>query len=949
MRIPIAALLLLTPVLSAAEPVPNNIPLGGHTFTLPPGFTVERIAGSPLVERPVTADLDDKGRLYVTDSSGTNDRAPKQFENPTNRIVRLEDTNGDGVFDKSTVFAEKIGFPEGTMWFAGSVYVSTPPQILKFTDTNDDGIADTREVWFDGNTVTGCGNDLHGPYKGPDGYIYWCKGAFAEQTYTLPNGKPFTTKASHIFRAKPDGSGIEPVMTGGMDNPVDVVFTPTGERIFSCTFLQHPAGGNRDGLIHAVYGGVWGKDHDPVYGHPWTGPHLMPPLTHLGAAAPCGLQRYEHTAFGPEYANNVFCTLFNMAKVTRHVLVPEGATYRTVDSDFLVSTNRDFHPTDLVEAADGSLIVLDTGGWYKMCCPTSQLAKEDVLGAIYRIRKLGAKPGPKPAAPPLPPLYTIALNRDKTGYNVAITGLKAADRHTRRLAAEALGRIGDPKAVPALLDALADESNDRFLEHSLIYALIELDAPEATAAGVKHTSPRVQRATLIALDQMPSGKLTLAPVAALLDSPNTADRETAWWIVGRHPEWGADLTDLFRSRLAGRLAPAERDSLAAQLARSARSPAIQAFLAETVSRTANPVEVRRLALRAMASASPRQTPASWFDALIAVLGEAGSGLERDAVATVRALPMGKTPPVQLVAALVQVSANGKQPNAVRFAAQAARPGSSNPLTDELFALMLPALQRDQPVELRTSAADAIGRARLTPAQLRQLAPVIRTAGPMELDRLLNPFALTPDEPASLALLESLTGSPLRSTLRIDMLAPRLAKASPAVRERAEKLYALLNADRAKQQARLEQVLATLPTGDVRRGQLVFNSTKAACTACHAMGYLGGKVGPDLTKIGGIRAKRDLLEAVLYPSASFVRSYEPLKMTTLDGRVFNGLVVRESAEEIVLRVSATEEVRVPRADIDETIPGTVSVMPAGLDQQLNLQELADLIAFLQAAK
>ena len=71
-------------------------------------------------------------------------------------------------------------------------------------------------------------------------------------------------------------------MTGGMDNPVDVVFTPGGERIFTTTFLQHPGGGQRDGLIHAIYGGIYGKDHDVIFEHKWTGPDLMPVLTHLG-------------------------------------------------------------------------------------------------------------------------------------------------------------------------------------------------------------------------------------------------------------------------------------------------------------------------------------------------------------------------------------------------------------------------------------------------------------------------------------------------------------------------------------------------------------------------------------------------------------------------------------------------------------------------------------------
>src|SRR5580693_8174511 len=196
------------------------------------------------------------------------------------------------------------------MWHAGSLYVAAPPSIWKLTDTKGDGKADQRSEWFKGKTLTGCANDLHGPYLGPDGWIYWCKGAFAKQTYERPGKAPFVTRASHIFRCRPDGSGLEPVMTGGMDNPVDVVFTPGGERIFTTTFLVHPQEGQRDGLIHAIYGGVYGKDHHVINGHPRTG-DIMPPLVHLGPAAPCGLVRYESTAFGKDYCDNLFACCFN--------------------------------------------------------------------------------------------------------------------------------------------------------------------------------------------------------------------------------------------------------------------------------------------------------------------------------------------------------------------------------------------------------------------------------------------------------------------------------------------------------------------------------------------------------------------------------------------------------------------------------------------------------------
>ena len=136
---------------------------------------------------------------------------------------------------------------------------------------------------------------------------------------------------------------------------------------------------------------------------------------------------------------------------------------------------------------------------------------------------------------------------------------------------------------------------------------------------------------------------------------------------------------------------------------------------------------------------------------------------------------------------------------------------------------------------------------------------------------------------------------------------------------------------------------------MRRGQLVFHSEKASCFTCHAIGYRGGNVGPDLTKVGEVRTERDLLEAIVYPSASLIRSYEPVAVATADGKVYNGLLRTETSDEILLVTGANQEARIPRADIEEIRPSSVSVMPSGLDQQLSTQELADLVAFLKACR
>jgi glucose/arabinose dehydrogenase len=121
-------------------------------------------------------------------------------------------------------------------------------------------------------------------------------------------------------------------MTGGMDNPVGVAFLPNGERFFTTTFVHQPQAGKRDGLVHAIYGGVYGKVNDAVNGHKRTG-DLMPVMVQWGPSAPCGLARYESRVFGADYQDNLFACLFNLRKVTRHQLTPDGATYKSRDSD----------------------------------------------------------------------------------------------------------------------------------------------------------------------------------------------------------------------------------------------------------------------------------------------------------------------------------------------------------------------------------------------------------------------------------------------------------------------------------------------------------------------------------------------------------------------------------------------------------------------------------------
>ncbi|MCW5552608.1 MAG: HEAT repeat domain-containing protein [Verrucomicrobiae bacterium] len=1034
-----------------------------QTFTVPNGFEVRLVAAPELVPRPVSAAFDDAGRLYVTDSSGSNEKPELQLANPDHRILCLEDTNGDGTFDKITVFAEQVMFPEGCLWYDGSVYVAAPPSIWKFTDTDGDGVAEKREEWFQGKTLTGCANDLHGPYLGPDGYLYWTKGAFAEQTHKLGDGRTLNDRAAHIYRARPDGSNLDVVMSGGMDNPVEVAFTPEGEAIFTSTFIDFSQPGFRDGIAHAVYGGVFGKIHDVIEDGrvKRTSPKVMQPFYQAGPSAECGLVRYESAVFGEDYRDNYFATSFNLRKVTRHILRPNGATYLSATSDFLVSDNTDFHPTDVLEAPDGSLIVVDTGGWYKLCCPSSQLAKPDVLGGIYRVRRTGTPRMEDPcgltirwdqadadelvkyledqrpfvchraiqelgkrgdAAMPALTNYLakssnlsasrlalLALVRigspnaaaalwgslartnapgitDQAGRDSlrqtqfkALSVLRASPPNEaaqlalefalaceepaiRRVAAELAGRIGDADRTFALLRAVAEWGSDPLVAHSATYALIEINSPtilrrELARYGMESSNPlaqanssRVLAAGLIALDQMDAGDLQPQDVIPWLGSPDAELRKTAAWVASHHPNWGGALAGFFRERLTSQdLSEADRAGLEQQLAQFAADGAIQKLVAERLTGSNTDSATRQMLLRTMAAANLKAIPADWISPVNTSLGSKEEAIVRSAVVTARVLAQAKSSAPDFSTTLLAIATNSGRPADLRLEALAALPGGLRSVEPGLLEFLSANLHPEIPVARRSAATSVLAKAKLSEAQLLTLADSIRTTGPLEVSRLLAAFEQSNSEPVGLSLVTALGKSKGLSGVRPDTLRTLAAKYPATVQKSSGQLLAQLDVDEAGQKARLEELLATLPKGDIRRGQTVFNSEQTACASCHKIGYVGGTVGPDLTNISQVRTERDLLEAIVYPSASFVRSYEPVMVLTRSDEEYSGVLRKDAADEIVIATGPTTEVRIERSDIVEMRPGAVSVMPGGLDEQLTKQQLADLVAFLKNTK
>lgn len=945
----LAILLAGSPVVAAVQRV------GSHQFTLPDGFRIEQAASTNDVLRPVNGAIDDQGRLYVTDSSGSTEPPAAQHKDPQWRVIRLEDTDGDGRYDKSVVFADRLPMLQGILWHQGEVYIGGTPAIWKLKDTDGDGRADRREEWWNvGHPPTHCGNEVHGPYSGPDGFIYWTKGAFEPVSWTNGfTGKIHRDRAAHIFRARPDGSGMESMMTGGMDNPVEVVFTADGEILFNSTFIDFSQPGWRDGVAHASFGAVYGKVNDVLEERSVlrTGPALAHPFVQMGAAAPSGLAAYPGTEFGEDFSGDVFVSAFNLRKISRLKLRRSGASYAADETDFAVSDNLDFHPTDVITDSDGSLLILDTGGWYKLCCPSSQLWKADVLGGVYRVTKNGAKHKRSPA-PPVAGQSTLASvrrlgdARDKQGAEQTSTllanSLKSGALHEQLTAITAAAKLRLTSTVPDIFAALA-ASDDETLRMAATAALIEIGDASSVRQAMSRNQSRTAAAALYALDQIDGGSLGAVEVAPLLFSTEVKIRDAANWVASRHPDWGDALANHVRAQLDSGTRPAGgSESLSRLFSTMMRSDAIRTLAAGlAVSGTAHE-ETRLAALRAMAAARLKTPPETWPAAVAKVLAD--STPQNTAMLTTAIKTAGSFNSTPAVAdALLSVARNTRLDLSHRVEAYAALPAGWVPGENDISVLSKAVASR------QSAAAEALSRTRLEAAQAATLLSLFREAGPLELTRLVPAFEKTPDSKTGDAFVTALSSAKSRAAIRPDLLRAVLKAYPDEVKARGEKLLESLDTSHADKKTRLEKIRAELPEGDIRRGQSVFNSAKAACIQCHQLGYQGGDVGPDLTAIGTVRSAEDLLEAIVYPSASFVRSYEPMTVKTKDDEERTGILKRDDERGVTLVTGPNAVLTLNREDVVEVTPSTVSVMPAGLEEQLSRQELADLLAFLKNTK
>ncbi len=463
-------------------------------FEVAEGLTVELAVKPGLVTHPMMASIDDRGRLFVAESAGVNEK-PEELEKTLPHSIRmLTDTNGDGVWDKASTFADKLTFPQGALWLFDSLYVMSPPSLWKLTDADGDGVAEKREELVTGFDYTGNAADVHGPFLHPNGRLYWCHGRKGHKVVDPGTGELVSeAKGARIWTCKLNGSDLRVFAGGAMDNPVEIDFTPEGE-IFGTVnlFYGRPRG---DVLVHWLYGGAYPR-HDQLLvlkEFPKTG-ELLKEVHNFGHVAISGMCRYRSGSLNPDWKGNWLAAHFNTGEISRTEVIPDGSDYREGKTETILKLNKpDVHFTDVLEDRNGDILALDTGGWFRIGCPTSQIAKPDVSGGIYRIRRTD---GGKVAPPANTPENWEVISAE------AVSGFLDADAEWVQERARTELAVRGHESMPELRRILEDKNSSERSRRNAVWTLARMqfsDSPDLIFSALNDNSDSVKQAACNAI------------------------------------------------------------------------------------------------------------------------------------------------------------------------------------------------------------------------------------------------------------------------------------------------------------------------------------------------------------------------------------------------------------------------------------------------------------------
>jgi putative heme-binding domain-containing protein len=867
-----------------------------------PGFEVREFAGDDLAHDIFTMTLDPQGRVVV---------AGRGY------IRLLTDDDGDGRADRAVPVADtpKDG-AMGLLWEGDTLYAVGDGGLRRFKVGADGRAVGPSELVR--KLKTGGEHDAHALRRGPDGWLYLLCGnsaGLSAKDAQRPSSPVTDPVAGGVLRFPPDFSYSE-IVADGFRNPYDFDFNADGE-LFTfdsdnerCVGLPWYEGCR---FYHMIPGGHYGWQA-PQRAETWRMPPYFPdvvaPIADLGRGSPTGVACYRHRQFPEKYRGGFFLADWTFGRVWFVPLTRKGSTYEGKPELFLEATgDQGFAPVALhVHPRTGDLFVAIGG--------------RGTRGAVYRVRYLaGVKDAEGFAMPPLPHKdLTARLNHDDplspppgkfiVGLSL-VAGLRSWQKDIGDIGArDAKGTVFEGYTVRTPRE-VSEESQrmfrdqfrtgfgsgilawDRELARTL--ALMADGDSElfvrVTAKLTPKSDPVDDIHYLIVLARM-SAPRTPRLTHVIADALLGLDRKFLDRKLNRDRNWPLRIAEL-HAELA-RKDPAFNEQLVAHA--EFPRPGNAVF-------TRAPGFDRRRAAERFLAAAEKDADFAWNAVLVELIAD---------------LPPDRRRPV-----LLRLWDRGGFEEA-----------------------LLPTLAKDPRPDDRPKFLDAL--------RSPQLAQVKACLGALEnLPASHDAADLLPLVRSLRALPDGKAEAPVRDRLAAylrkvtgESFGPDgaawtdwLTKAHPDL---AAKLGGPDGVDVAGWQKRLAGI--DWGQGDADRGKTVF--AKASCATCHSGGQA---LGPDLRGVAGRFSRDDLLTAILQPSKDVSPRYRTTQVTTTDGKVYQGLIVYEAVDGLILQTGAATTLRVSGGQIESRSVTDTSLMPAGLLDKLADREIADLMAYLKALK
>jgi len=966
---------------SAAAPASDAPADEIASFKLAPGFEANLFASeADGIVKPIQCRFDARGRLWVIGSTVYPQLEPGQV--PNDKVIILEDTDGDGRADKSTVFADGLFIPTGLEIGDGGCYVGNSTELLHLRDTNGDGKADERRVLLRGFGTGDNHQNLNSFQCSPGGELWFSQGLHAHSRVETPWGVEKLDQAG-IWRWRPRQLRLDPFFGSEMapHNPWGFVFDDWGRMLVLA--------GNGHGIF------------DPLpllmRGHRITA--LDQIWKDYRGRKLCGGDIVGNTHFPEDWQGVMLGGGFINNAIYALRIVPDGSSFTVVDREpLMTSSHGSFRPVDVKMGPDGAVYIAD---WYNPIIGHYQASfrhpdRDKLHGRIWRVTAKGRPLVKQPAL--------VAM--DAAGL---LDQLRSNDRFTRLQARRLLADLDPGVVTNALSGWLASlKPEENWVEHHWLEALGVYESHEvveprllsrllrardararAYAAMVvarwqEHladplgllrpladdSDPRVRLAVVVAAANVPRPE-SIDVVLAATDQPvdKWTDYALRQAVYVRKPEWMPRFQrgELDAGTNTARLeflvkADGTPDTLQAvrRLANAVEATGRREGFLTLLASVGDANDLARLLEKTSFSQGADYDEAQHARVLAA--------LERaSSVRTTR--PAGDSGPV--LKKLWQTSGTRAMKLVALRLARAwqvqgmelpARDAAFHPADEEIrmagvltlaallgtnaaTELLLLAAPARLPAE---RVAAAIGFAVFDPARASAIAADVlaRDTNGATLSPLLAALLARKGGASSLASAVR-TQPPARDAAR---LALRWLNAA-GIEDRG--LFAAFSAAagvggeslRATPAFVSELMTEVRSSGDASRGAAIFRRADLSCTACHAVGGTGGNTGPPLDGIGSGQPLDFIIGAVLEPNREVKESYEAIEVTTRDGDVHTGYRIRTDARELVLRdVAINQEVRLRRDQIaGQRDRG--SIMPSGLVDQLTRQELRDLFRYL----